>query len=546
MVEGASSAEHLVRVLWLAGSELHAAIGALLAARGISLMLPARLQETGTALPDLVLLATDGGGAQALAELSRVTPGLSGVPVLRCPSALSHLAGPALAALAQVVVEAIRALLDRDPWAPAAARSCAEPDQERMHQREMAARLRCELAELRMARLVEVSAALSRSATQADVAAVVLTQGLKALYADTGYVAIRRGDVLDVVFLPGFSEEHMQRFRRVGLTERLPAADCVREQKTHIYASPEEMLARYPDLPSATWVKTWVFLPMMADEHAVGALCLVYTEPTTFGEEDRRYMDLLARQCALALDRARLYEIEQDARKAREEALAIAAHDLRNPLSSITMAAALLERHADEKVNSKARIIRMAAERASELLRDLLDAAAIEQGQLRIQVEPCDGEALVRELRDMFAILADEKRITLRTDCSGDVDAIAIDRARMHQALSNLLGNALKFTPAGGTIELRVEAHAGQIRFIVRDTGPGIDPEGVLRLFDRYWQARATDRAGVGLGLYIVKGIVEAHGGSIQVDTAPGAGTTFIISMGAGAGEGRCPGGLRA
>jgi signal transduction histidine kinase len=410
-----------------------------------------------------------------------------------------------------------------------------------MYQREMAARVRSELAALRMERLVEVSAALSRSATQAEVAAVVLTQGLKALYADLGYVALRRGDMLEVVFLPGIPEEHMQRFRRVAMTERLPAVDCVLERKTQIYASPEEMLTRYPDLPSAAWVKTWVFLPMIADDHAVGALCLMYTELTTFSEEDRRYMDLLARQCALALDRARLYEIEQDARKAREEALAISAHDLRNPLSSITMAAALLERHADEKVKSKGRLIRTAAERASELLRELLDAAAIEHGRLRIQIEPCDCAALVRELREMFVLLAEEKGITLQTECAGDLGAIAIDRARMHQALSNLLGNALKFTPAGGTIELRVEAHHGQVRFIVRDTGLGIDPEGVLRLFDRYWQARATKRAGVGLGLYIVKGIVDAHGGTIQVDTAPGAGTTFIISMGERADNGRCP-----
>jgi GAF domain-containing protein len=222
-----------------------------------------------------------------------------------------------------------------------------------MYQREMAARLPSELAALRMERLIEISAALSRSATQAEVAAVVLTQGFKALYADTGYVATRRGDMLEVVFLPGFSEEHMQRFRRIAMTERFPAVDCVLERKALIYASPGEMLARYPDLPSAARFKTWAFLPMIAADHAVGALCLVYTEPTTFSEDDRRHMDLLARQCGLALDRARLYEIEQDARKAREEALAIAAHDLRNPLSTITMAAALLERHAEEKVKSK-------------------------------------------------------------------------------------------------------------------------------------------------------------------------------------------------
>lgn len=539
IVEGASATKPLVRVLWLAGLELHAAIGALLEARGIWLMLSMPPQETDTALPDLVLLATDGGAVSVLAELSRVTPGLADVPVLRCPEVFSQLTGPALEALAQVVVETIRVLLGRHPSAPTRAKPRTEEDLQRRYEHEKAARRRSERAELRMKRLLAVSAALSRSTTPAEVATVVLTQGLKALYADTGYVAIRKGDVLEVEFLPGFSEEHIRRFRRVALTEHLPAVDCVLERKPRIYASPEEMLARYPDLPSAAWVQTWVFLPMMADEHAVGALCLVYTEPTTFSKEDRRYMNLLSRQCALAFDRARLYKLEQDARKAREEALAIAAHDLRSPLSSISLAASLIERNTDEKLNSTARTIRMAAQRASELLRDLLDAAAIEQSQLRIQVEPCDGAALVQELTEMFAILAAEKQITLRTGCAGDVGALVIDRARMYQALSNLLGNALKFTPVGGTVEFRLEASSGQIRFIVRDTGPGIDPEGVRRLFDRYWQARANSRAGVGLGLYIVKGIVEAHGGSILVDTVPGAGTEFTISIGTAAKAGR-------
>jgi signal transduction histidine kinase len=292
------------------------------------------------------------------------------------------------------------------------------------------------------------------------------------------------------------------------------------------------MRARYPDLPSVAWVKTWVYLPMTTDEHAVGAICLVYTEPTTFSEDDRRYMDLLARQCALALDRARLYELEREARRAREEALAIAAHDLRTPLSCISLSAALLEHSVDAGVQRRAAIIRTAAARAGDLLRDLLDAAVIEQCGLRLHIEPCDGAALVHELREIFAPLAEAKRITLRTSCSGDVGSIAVDHARLHQALSNLLGNAVKFTPPEGTIELLLEAREAELHFTVRDTGGGIAPEGLPKLFDRYWQARATSRTGVGLGLYIVKGIVDAHGGHIRVDSTVGAGTTFTLTLG--------------
>jgi len=406
---------------------------------------------------------------------------------------------------------------------------------QRRYEGEAAARLRSELAELRTARLAEVSAELSRSATQAEVARVVVTQGIQALCARTGFVALTRGDELEVVFEHDYPEPLVVGFERVPMTARLPSVDCVLERRASIYPSPEAVLARYPGLPSVAWFKTWVFLPLLTDDETIGTICLMYSEPTTFGEDERRYMDLLARQCALALERARRYEIERDARKAREEALAIAAHDLRTPLTSIALSAALLEQSPDEGVRHRARIIHRAAEQATELLRDLLDAAVIEQGRLRVEIAPCDGAALLRELSELFAPLAEARRITLRSGWSGDVGALGIDRARMHQALSNLLGNALKLTPPEGTIEVHLHAHDGALRFTVRDTGPGIDAEGARRLFDRYWQARATNRAGVGLGLYIVKGIVEAHGGTVSVDSAPGAGATFVLAMNDGA-----------
>jgi signal transduction histidine kinase len=511
-------------VLWLAEPELRAATARLLDGAGVSLRLPARFEDPFAALPDLVLLGEEGGGPGALAEIAQAKPGLADVPVLPLPGRLELLDAPAREAFARLLANAIGALVVTRP--------ASERSFRRRYEGEAAARLRSEIGELRMTRLLEVSAALSRQATRSEVASVVLTQGVQALCADTGYVALRQGDVLDVVFLPGFPEEVAEQLRRIPMTAELPVVDCVVARRPRIYASRQEVGAQHPDLPNAAPFKTRVYLPLTVDDHAVGAIGLFYAEETSFAEFDRRYMDLLARQCALALERARMHELERDARRAREEALAIAAHDLRTPLSSISLAAALLEQSADEKVRDRGRVIHTAAERAVELLRDLLDAAVIEQGRLRVDVAACDGAALLGELCELFAPLAESRRITLRIGCSGDVGAIAVDRARMHQALSNLLGNALKFTPEGGTVEVRLTAGDGPLRFVVRDTGPGLDPENVPRIFDRYWQTRATNRAGAGLGLYIVKGIVEAHGGTVRVDTAPGAGTTFTLSIG--------------
>ncbi len=353
--------------------------------------------------------------------------------------------------LVQLLTRAIRVL--------EGARSAAERTHRRSYESEVAARLRHEIGELRMTRLVEVSAALSRSATQAEIAAVVLTQGVGALYADTGYVALRHGDMLDVVVLPGLPDELAQQGRRIPMTDRRPAVDCILERRSRIYASREEIRARYPNLSLAARFATWVYLPLMVDDQATGAIGMFYAEPTSFGADDRRYMDLLARQCALALDRARLFELEREARRAREEALAIAAHDLRTPLSSISLSAALLEQSADEKSKHRGRVIRTAAERAGELLRDLLDAAVIEQGRLRVQVAPCDGAALLADLRELFAPLAEAKRIDAPGGAARATSAPSPSIARACTRRCRISsGTRSSSRPEGGTIEARLAA----------------------------------------------------------------------------------------
>lgn len=439
-------------------------------------------------------------------------------------TARSLVRGPSGPFVTEVIIE-----IDR--------RKRAEEALERALAGERAARIRVELAEARIVKLQAVTSHLSRALTPAQVADVVLTQGLPALFADAGYVALVGDDgTIEVIRAPGYPEEIVERYRRFPVSTHLPAAECIRTGKLLVLESPDAVRKAGFDLSSLAWARTWVCIPMTAGERTLGALGLTYVDACRFSQEDRDFMITLAQQCAQAMDRARLYEAEQRARRLREEVLAIAAHDLRNPLSAILLSAALLEEppenaEAGQRTRARAQSIQRNARRAAELLHELLDAATIEAGELKLEIESCAVDALVAEVLDMLAPIAEEKGIRLRARPLESPLEIACDRRRILQVLSNLAGNALKFTPKGNEITIRAEREGSSVRIFVSDTGAGIKPEDVPHLFDRYWHARATRSAGTGLGLYIVKGIVEAHGGEISVDSRLGVGTTFSFSV---------------
>jgi signal transduction histidine kinase len=171
------------------------------------------------------------------------------------------------------------------------------------------------------------------------------------------------------------------------------------------------------------------------------------------------------------------------------------------------------------------------------LIRDLLDATAIEAGTLTIEVEAHDVGSLLSEVAAMQGPLAAQRSLRLTSEVPATRLGVLCDRERVLQVFSNLIGNALKFTPAGGEVSVRAEPCGDEVRFAVSDTGPGIDPEAQRHIFDRYWKSRSS-RAGTGLGLFIVKGLVEAQGGTIEVESAPGTGSVFHFTLPAGEGPG--------
>jgi signal transduction histidine kinase len=246
---------------------------------------------------------------------------------------------------------------------------------------------------------------------------------------------------------------------------------------------------------------------------------------------------------AAVLSVTRLARREQRARavaeaavRTRDQVVSIVSHDLRNPLSNVIGAAGyLLDMPAAGEEWGAARkpleMIKRCGDRMNRMIQDLLDIARIESGRLAIETAPTAVESLMDEVAAMLR--PDVEKHGQRLDCrvAAALPAVWADRDRLLQVFSNLVGNAVKFTGAGGTITLAAEADHRAVRFSVSDTGSGIPPEQVPHLFDRFWQATRTDRRGIGLGLSIVKALVEAHGGHMAVESEPGRGTTFRFSV---------------
>jgi PAS domain S-box-containing protein len=277
-------------------------------------------------------------------------------------------------------------------------------------------------------------------------------------------------------------------------------------------------------------------VPMVASGKIVGALSLVSChEEHQYTMDDLALAEELGRRAALAVENARLFDEAQLATRARDDMLAIVAHDLRNPLNTIFMSSQFLleivpesERPTEHKQLS---IVRRAAERMNRLIQDLLEVKRIESGKLSLERRETDARAVVTEALEVLRPMATASSLTLESDVAADTPKIAVDAPRIQQVLSNLVGNAIKFTPAGGQIVLRARPGKAEACFAVVDTGPGIAPDALPHIFGRFWQGKRSDRRGIGLGLTIAKGIVEAHGGRIWVESQLGAGSSFYFTV---------------
>jgi signal transduction histidine kinase len=337
-------------------------------------------------------------------------------------------------------------------------------------------------------------------------------------------------------------------------TERENADDAMRAMQSEVQSEADQVLQRARDAADAVLVVAREKADERLDQAAPGASLAEerVLEDATVRDERASADDALQREReenAAALSRLLPMEREKTDRYLlterirsdddlahRDDFLGIVSHDLRNLLSGIVMTAGLLTERASasdegaQTLEAAARIQRYAA-RMNRLIGDLVDVASIDGGTLSVATSRGDTSALIDEAIDMFHGLAVGKGVSLEGDVTERPLPATFDHDRLTQVLANLITNAIKFTPRGGSIVVHNERTPDGLRISVRDTGMGIPCDKLEMVFERFWQVGKNDRRGVGLGLYISRSIVQAHGGTIWAESSPGVGSTLSFIL---------------
>ncbi|HEY5944528.1 MAG TPA: ATP-binding protein [Kofleriaceae bacterium] len=306
---------------------------------------------------------------------------------------------------------------------------------------------------------------------------------------------------------------------------------------------------RYRDVFRSEGIRALAFVPLLHHRKLIGKFMLYRNEPRKFDLRDLQFTATVGVHVAQAVERkrnenaiARALSEEREAHleaeaatRAREEILSVVSHDLRNPLGTILMGATTLlsvdvgER--SHRIRTVAERIHRQAERMARLIEDLVDFAGIQAGQLAIDRKAHKPEEILSATSEIFNSIALERGLRFETRAPLDLPPIDCDSERAVQVMSNLVANALKVTPKGGAISIGAEPKDKEVVFFVRDTGPGIAPEELPQLFERYWRSKHSQYKGAGLGLSIARGIVDAHGGRIWAESQLGRGATFYFSL---------------
>jgi PAS domain S-box-containing protein len=319
-----------------------------------------------------------------------------------------------------------------------------------------------------------------------------------------------------------WKETGLYKVARTGEEEFIPVVD---DDILRATTRDEEHLA----IVRAMGPRSVIMVPLVGHSGVLGVLTLgIVDDARRYDRSDLAAARAIADRAGSAVDNARLYAQVVEAKRLRDQVLSIVSHDLRSPLNTMLLGARVIAQGAPAEGVSK---VERAAKHADSLLKDLLTVAALEATPVLLEKEPHSLSSLVEEALEAHRHVAEERSIVLEASIDADVGAVDVDRRRILQVLDNLLGNALKFT--GPTGRIRVEAQSAGEWAVVRvaDTGPGIEPQSLPHVFDRFWQGARAKSAGAGLGLAIAKGFIDAHGGKITVESALGRGTTFTFTI---------------
>ncbi|MCI0670250.1 MAG: ATP-binding protein [Myxococcaceae bacterium] len=304
----------------------------------------------------------------------------------------------------------------------------------------------------------------------------------------------------------------------------------------------QEQLASVPAERTQQWVletlgpRSLLVVPLRGRERGLGQLVLFSGSPLRrSGQEARALAEELARRCALAVERAHLHREQQDAVRARDEFLTIVSHELKTPLTPLSLQLESMKRRlqAGQQVDVKAvDRVRNSLGRLVALIYDLLDSSRVASGRLPLQLAPTPLKELVQDVSASFASQSAEHPLVV--EVPEEEIWVRGDGSRLEQVLANLLDNAIKYSPLGGPVRVVLQVQGEEAHMSVSDRGLGIPADQQKLLFERFFRARnvsARSYGGLGLGLYICRDIVERHGGRIWAESTPGAGSTLHVAL---------------
>ncbi|MDB4900584.1 MAG: ATP-binding region ATPase domain protein [Gemmatimonadetes bacterium] len=415
---------------------------------------------------------------------------------------------------------------------------------------EQTARHAAERSARRLEALQRATSEMTTMLTPREVAEVVMRAGIPALGGARGSVAIMSEDgrALEVIGAIGYSDNARERYRRVPMELAFPLTDAVREGRALLFPNFAAREARYPhlrDLMQENGAGAMASLPLVAAGRVLGGIGINWSDDHEFAPEETAFLESLAHQCAQALERARLHEEEQRARRDAEVAnrtksdfLAAMSHELRTPLNGIAGYVDLLVMGLRGPISDEQRAdlerIRANATHLSVLIEDVLSFARIEAGKLEVERASVPMDATLRSLHPLVKPQLDAKGLRFAYDgCAADLAAVG-DRERIVQICLNLLTNAVKATTRGGEVALTCVAEGELVLVQVADTGTGIPREMFETIFSPFTQLGRSLRSpqeGAGLGLSISRGLAEAMDGSLTVTSEVGVGSRFTLAL---------------
>ncbi|HEY3107811.1 MAG TPA: ATP-binding protein [Chloroflexota bacterium] len=391
--------------------------------------------------------------------------------------------------------------------------------------------------------LGQVAQALVEELTLERVGAVVVEQSQRVFHSSLAalWMYDQTARELRLLAQRGYSAESTAELCTLSLDATSPTARAARigevvEVRDMHAAGPEYAFARR--IADREGLRSLLAIPLQARGHLVGALTFVpgrKAVPHRFTRRERGLTRAFADLCAAAIENARLYAEAQEAIRLRGEFISVAAHELRTPVTSLKGFAQLVIRDLDrggigpERLRGALETIDRQADRLTLLVGRLLDVARLESGRLALEPRRTDVRALVGGIVEAAQRDAPEHRLSVVAP--GPVEA-EVDALRIEQVVSNLVDNAIKYSPSGGEVVVEIEAVDRELRLAVRDQGIGIPPERRRQIFERFYQAH-TERnlGGMGLGLYVSNQIVRLHGGRIEAEFPDSGGSCFVVTL---------------